>query len=95
MGYNWPNNWHEVPKLDRVEGLTAHFINGTRKDVDAIILCTAYKHHFPFLPDDLRLKTANRLATADLYKGVVWTKNPNILYLRMQNQRYTFNMFNA
>jgi trimethylamine monooxygenase len=86
MGYNWPDNWHEVPKLDCVEGRTAHFINGTSKDVDAIILCTGYKHHFPFLPDDLRLKTANRLATADLYKGVVWTKNPNIFYLGMQDQ---------
>jgi len=95
MGYNWPDNWHEVPKLDCVEGRTAHFINGTSKDVDAIILCTGYKHHFPFLPDDLRLKTANRLATADLYKGVVWTKNPNIFYLGMQDQWYTFNMFDA
>ncbi|MEM7778743.1 MAG: NAD(P)/FAD-dependent oxidoreductase, partial [Pseudomonadota bacterium] len=62
MGYDWPDNWQEVPKLDRVEGKTAHFIDGTSKTVDAIILCTGYKHHFPFLPDSLRLKTANRLA---------------------------------
>ena len=95
MGYEWPDNWQEVPKLDRVEGATAHFIDGTSKDVDAIILCTGYKHHFPFLPDDLRLRTANRLASADLYKGVVWTKNPDMFYLGMQDQWYTFNMFDA
>ena len=95
MGFDWPDNWKEVPKLDRVEGRTAHFIDGTSKDVDAIILCTGYKHHFPFLPDDLRLKTANRLAAADLYKGVVWNNNPNMFYLGMQDQWYTFNMFDA
>ena len=27
--------------------------DGTSKKIDAIILCTGYKHHFPFLPDDL------------------------------------------
>ncbi len=95
MGFNWPDNWTEVPKLDRVEGKTAHFIDGTSRVVDAIILCTGYKHHFPFLPDDLRLKTANRLATADLYKGVVWNRNPKLFYLGMQDQWYTFNMFDA
>ncbi|MGR3290263.1 MAG: NAD(P)-binding domain-containing protein [Paracoccaceae bacterium] len=95
MGYGWPDNWKEVPALDRVEGRTAHFIDGTSKDIDAIILCTGYKHHFPFLPDDLRLKTTNRLATADLYKGVVWNNNPGLFYLGMQDQWYTFNMFDA
>ena len=95
MGYDWPDNWQEVPKLDRVEGKTAHFIDGTSKEVDAIILCTGYKHHFPFLPDDLRLKTANRLAASDLYKGVVYTGNPDLFYLGMQDQWYTFNMFDA
>ena len=84
-----------MPKLERVDGGTAHFIDGTSKDVDAIILCTGYKHHFPFLPDDLRLKTANRLAAADLYKGVVWNKNSDLFYLGMQDQWYTFNMFDA
>ena len=95
MGYDWPDNWKEVPKLDRVEGRTAYFIDGTSKDVDGIILCTGYKHHFPFLSDDLRLKTANRLATANLYKGVVWNKNSSLFYLGMQDQWYTFNMFDA
>ena len=95
MGYKWPDNWQEVPALVKVEGRTAHFKDGTTKDVDAIILCTGYKHHFNFLPDDLRLKTANRLAAADLYKGVVWTKNPKMFYLGMQDQWYTFNMFDA
>jgi trimethylamine monooxygenase len=95
MGYKWPDNWKEVPKLVRVDETTAYFADGTSKKVDAVILCTGYKHHFPFLPDDLRLKTANRLAAADLYKGVVWVNNPKLFFLGMQDQWFTFNMFDA
>lgn len=95
MGYDWPENWKEVPLLEKVEGNTATFRDGTSTHVDAIILCTGYLHHFPFLPDGLRLKTKNRLATANLYKGVVWAANPKLFYLGMQDQWYTFNMFDA
>ena len=94
-GYDWPDNWQEVPQLVRVEDKTAFFENGTSKKIDAIILCTGYVHHFPFLPDDLRLKTKNRLAAADLYKGVVWIRNTKLFYLGMQDQFYTFTMFDA
>jgi trimethylamine monooxygenase len=95
MGFKWPANWEEKPALEKVEGRTAYFKDGSTKDVDAIILCTGYRHYFPFLPDDLRLKTANRLATADLYKGVVYVHNPKMFYLGMQDQWFTFNMFDA
>ncbi len=95
MGYDWPDNWLEVPLLQKVENKTCTFQGGTKKDVDAIILCTGYLHHFPFLPDSLRLDTKNRLWPLDLYKGVVWEKNPNLFYLGMQDQYYTFNMFDA
>jgi trimethylamine monooxygenase len=95
MGFKWPDNWEEVPLLIKVVGNTAHFKDGTTRDVDAIILCTGYKHHFPFMADNLRLRTANRLATADLYKGVAWIKNPKVFYLGMQDQWFTFNMFDV
>ncbi|MEZ5931733.1 MAG: NAD(P)/FAD-dependent oxidoreductase [Alphaproteobacteria bacterium] len=95
MGYKWPDNWREVPLLEKVEGRTATFKDGSTADVDAIILCTGYLHHFPFMAEDLKLRTANRLATADLYKGVAWVSNPRLFYLGMQDQWYTFNMFDA
>ncbi len=95
MGYNWPDNWKEVPLLQKVEKNTAYFKDGTTAEVDAIILCTGYMHHFPFMAHNLRLQTANRLASADLYKGVVWAHNPKVHYLGMQDQWYTFNMFDA
>lgn len=95
MGYKWPDNWKEVPLLTKVEGNTAHFKDGTTTEIDAVILCTGYKHHFPFLPDELRLKTANVLASNDLYKGTTYVHEPNLFYLGMQDQWFTFNMFDA
>ncbi len=95
LGYDWPDNWEEVPLLEKVEKNTATFIDGTTREVDAIILCTGYIHHFPFMAEDLKLKTNNRLYPVSLYNGVVWENNPKLMYLGMQDQWYTFNMFDA
>ncbi|MGB5705730.1 MAG: NAD(P)/FAD-dependent oxidoreductase [Arenicellales bacterium] len=95
MGYKWPDNWEEVPLLQKVEKNTATFKDGSQKHVDAIILCTGYLHHFPFMAEDLKLKTNNRLYPVNLYNGVVWEYNPKLMYLGMQDQWYTFNMFDA
>ncbi|WP_424946288.1 NAD(P)-binding domain-containing protein [Candidatus Spongiihabitans sp.] len=95
MGFHWPDSWQELPLLTKVVNNTVHFKDGSAKQVDAIILCTGYLHHFPFMPDSLRLVTTNRLWPSDLYKGVVWEKNPKVMYLGMQDQFYTFNMFDA
>jgi len=95
MGFHWPDNWKEVPLLTSVAGNTATFKDGTSARVDSIILCTGYLHHFPFLPDALRLQTANRLWPLDLYMGVFWEAEPRVMYLGMQDQFYTFNMFDA
>ncbi|WP_062372159.1 MULTISPECIES: NAD(P)/FAD-dependent oxidoreductase [unclassified Halomonas] len=95
MGFNWPDNWQEKPQLKRVDRDMAYFADGSSKHIDAIILCTGYLHHFPFLDEPLRLKTSNRLWPLTLYKGVVWEHNPKLFYLGMQDQFYTFNMFDA
>lgn len=95
MGYKWPKNWSERATLLRVDQNRAYFADGSSAAIDAIILCTGYLHHFPFMHDDLRLKTDNRLYPLGLYKGVVWEKNPKLFYLGMQDQWYTFNMFDA
>ena len=95
MGYDWPANWEEVPLLTKVHGQTAYCKDGSSKTIDAIVLCTGYLHYFPFMEDKLRLVTANRLATADLYKGVAFINNPKIHYIGMQDQWFTFNMFDA
>ena len=94
-GFHWPESFEEVPLLTKVEGKTAHFKNGASKEVDAIILCTGYLHHFPFMDLPLRLRTTNRMWTPNLYQGAVWNDNPKVMYLGMQDQYYTFNMFDV
>ncbi len=95
MGFDWPDGIEELPTIESFDGATAHFSNGERREFDSIILCTGYLHHFPFLPKALRLKTTNRLYPGGLYKGIVWLDNPRLIYLGMQDQYYTFSMFDA
>lgn len=95
MGFDWPEGIVEKSILTRVEGRTVHFADGTSAEADAIISCTGYLHHFPFMDDGLRLTTANRLATSMLYRGVVFQPENRVMYLGMQDQWYTFNMFDA
>ena len=93
-GYKWPENFKELPILQKVEKNTCTFEDGSTADVDAIILCTGYLHHFPFMANELKLLATNRLAIPNLYKGVVWVSNPKLFYLGMQNQLYSFTVFN-
>lgn len=95
IGFKWPDNWEEKPLLQRVQKNTCYFKDGTSKDIDAIILCTGYLHHYPYLPDSLRLRSENRLWPNGLYKGVVWEQNPKFFYVGAQDQFYTFNMFDV
>ncbi len=95
MGFKWPERMSEVPLLEKVEGKTCYFKDGSKKDMDAIVLCTGYLHHHPFLDDTLRLKSRNRLYPPGLYKGIFWWGNPKLMYIGMQDQFYTFNMFDA
>jgi trimethylamine monooxygenase len=95
MGFKWPEGMKEVPLITHIDGKTVHFKDGSSADVDAIILCTGYLHSFPFLADDLKLRTHNRLYPDHLYKGIFWQDNPKLMYLGMQDQYYTFSMFDA
>ncbi|MGJ5591666.1 NAD(P)-binding domain-containing protein [Micrococcus lylae] len=95
LGYDWPEGIEEVPLLNRVDGSTVHFADGQRRDVDMIILCTGYRHHYPFMPGELSLSGPNTVYPEGLYRGVVWHENPKVHYLGAQDQWLTYNMFDA
>lgn len=95
LGYDWPEGIKEMPLVTRFEGDVAHFADGTQQRFDAVVMCTGYLFHFPFLPDELRLQTHNCLYPANLYKGIFWQPNTKLIYLGMQDQYFTFNMFDA
>lgn len=93
--YNWPEGISEKTGIDHIEGKVVHFTDGSSQSFDAIIMCTGYIFHFPFLPDELRLETDNCLYPDNLYKGIFFQNNPKLIYLGMQDQWFTFNMFDA
>lgn len=96
MGFEWPEGFEEKPLLTKVVGRTCYFKDGsTADDVDAIVFCTGYQNHYPFLPDHLKLVTRTSLYPGNLYKGIFWEKNPKLMYIGAQDQFYTFNMFDA
>jgi len=95
IGMKWPQGVTEKPLVTHIEGNKAFFIDGTSDFFDAVILCTGYQHKFPFLPDNLRVKTKNCLYPDGLYKGVIAQDNERLLFLGMQDQYYTFNMFDT
>lgn len=95
IGVDWPEGIKEVPLLTHFNGETAHFKDGHKENFDAVIMCTGYQHKFPFLPDELRLKTKNNLYPDNLYKGIFFNDVPQLIYLGMQDQYYTFNMFDT
>ncbi len=95
QGFDWPDRMDERPLLTKIDGSTISFKDGSSKDFDAIILCTGYQHSFPFMSDSIKLRTTNRLYSPGLYRGVVWNDNPDVFYIGMQDQWYTFTMFDA
>ena len=95
IGVDWPEGIKELPLVTHFEGDTAFFKDGTTEKYDAVIMCTGYQHKFPFLPDEMRLKTKNNLYPDQLYKGIFFNNLPQLIYLGMQDQYYTFNMFDA
>lgn len=95
MGYDWPEGMEERPLIERFDGSTVHFADGSQADVDVVIFCTGYIHKYPFLPEELALNSPNIVNPDGLYKGIVWQKNPHLFYLGAQDQWLTFNMFDA
>jgi len=82
LGFNWGKFVEERPLLTRVEGKTVFFKDGSSKNFDVIVLCTGYKHHFPFMEHKLRLDNDSRLfSLPELYKGIVWKSNPGLMYM--------------
>jgi len=97
MGFKWPPEISERPIFTHVEEKTVHFSDGSTAEVDAIIFCTGYLHHYPYLDEKIRLRSPNVLYPHKLYKGTVYTEGGNnkVMYIGVQDQYYTFTMFDA
>ena len=97
MGFTWPKEISERPLVQKFEGKTAFFKDGSQAEVDAVMMCTGYLHSYPYLRESLRLKSKNVLYPPGLYKGIVWQEGGNnkLLYAGVQDQYYTYTMFDV
>merc|ERR1719183_255881 len=60
-----------------------------------MIYCTGYRHVFPFLSGDMELRTPNRLVPDMLWKGILHTNMPKLMFVGAPDQYYTFSAFHA
>jgi len=90
----WPNEIKEVPLVIKIDKKTVYFKDNSSQEFQAIIFCTGYEHYFPFLDDNLRLKSTSSIFPPDLYKSIFWLNQPRLLYLGMQRVTFSFNIGN-
>jgi len=75
---------HAKPDLERLDGRDAIFVDGSREEVDLVLLATGYRRSFPFLelgddgdtdlrPEDLHLMLLHRAAPSLAFIGVFET----------------------
>ena len=97
MDFKWPSGIEERQMVEKLEKNTAYFKDGTKADIDVIIFATGYLYTFPFMPDELRLKTKLTCFPENLYKGTLWTKGGNnkLFYMGMHDQYYSYTMFDV
>jgi trimethylamine monooxygenase len=95
IGFKWPAEIKDAPMIVRMEGRTAHFKDGSTVDnIDAIIFCTGYRHSYPFMADQLRLKCdVTEFIPPGLYKSIFSIDQPYLAYLGSTRYIYSFPMF--
>ena len=86
LGRNWPNGIEERHLAVKFEGNTIYFQDGTNAIVDTVLFCTGYRLEFPFMSEELRLKTELLFYPENLYKGILWINGGNnkLMYIGMQ-----------
>jgi dimethylaniline monooxygenase (N-oxide forming) len=66
------------PNIERLEGDSVRFADGTVEKVDTIVYCTGYKINFPFLDESVIPVEDNRVP---LYRRVVPPERPGLWFL--------------
>lgn len=66
------------PDIERLDGETVHFVDGTSRDFDAIVYATGYNISFPFFDPDFLSAPDNRLP---LYKRILKPGIDDLLFI--------------
>ena len=95
LGRKWPKGIEEHHMAVKLDEKTAYFQDGTATEVDVVMFCKGYKLEFPFMSEELMLKTDMLLYPENLYNGVLWLKGGNnrLMYIGMQDNVFNFFTF--
>ncbi|RYE77715.1 MAG: NAD(P)/FAD-dependent oxidoreductase [Myxococcales bacterium] len=66
------------PNIERFDGSTVHFVDGTSDDYDVVVFCTGYQVSFPFLDERVVRAEDNHI---DLYRRVVSPDHPGLYFV--------------
>jgi cation diffusion facilitator CzcD-associated flavoprotein CzcO len=66
------------PNIERIDGSTVRFVDGTSAEVDTIVWCTGYKITFPFLDESVLGTAGNHVP---LYRRVVHPERPGLYFI--------------
>ena len=66
------------PNIERFEGDSVVFTDGSREKVDLVIYCTGYRITFPFFDESLVSADDNRI---ELYRRVVSVEHPGLYFI--------------
>jgi dimethylaniline monooxygenase (N-oxide forming) len=66
------------PNIDRIDGDTVHFVDGSSEAIDVIVYCTGYKISFPFFDESLLAAHDNEIS---LFHRVVDPEHPGLYFI--------------
>ncbi len=75
------------PDIERFEGKTVHFVDGSSEEFDLVVCATGYHVSFPFLPTGL---VPVKGSVAQLYGGCVLAEYKNLYIIGTSQLRYGF-----
>ncbi|KAL4225631.1 hypothetical protein ACF0H5_016317 [Mactra antiquata] len=98
MGFKWPKGIEEKPLVEKFDSNMVHFTDGTSAEVDTVIYCTGYLYLYPFMDENLKLKSPKLTMYPDnVYKGTLWLGGGNnkVFYIGMVDQYFSFTLFDV
>ena len=80
LAWDIPKNIRQCVRIERFAHNKAIMMDGAKHEMDAIIFCTGYKKHLPFLSPECRVKIEQE-RISPLYKHVIHTEYPSLAFI--------------
>ncbi|CAK1596581.1 unnamed protein product [Parnassius mnemosyne] len=88
----FPDNLVQKPDVERLDGNTAYFKDGSEEEVDVVFLCTGYMYNFPFLHESCGIVVKEN-CVEPLYKHLVNIHHPTMCLVGVPYYVCAFSMF--